>query len=169
VEKEEAETVSPSQKQTVIDRAKEADERGRKADIETSITSSALENKKVVAEIVGEFESDDESSEMLDEMDLDDVVDDFVDDLSEDEDDEDEDEESESVKGVLRYSEVMSMERNMSEAMEEEQSPRSRWLMTTCRYCGDIYRFRSDQPQPPTCGRAQCIAKFEERSRKEVA
>jgi hypothetical protein len=173
MEKGKAETVSLSQTEAVINRAKEADERRKKADMETSITNSAPENEKAVHEIAGKFESNDELSEMLNDMDLDDTVDDVVDDLSEDEDDEDEDEDEDegsvSVAEIIRYSEVTSMERDMTEVMEREERPRSRWLMTTCRYCGDMYRFRSDQPQPPTCGKPQCIAKFEERSKKEVA
>jgi hypothetical protein len=52
------------------------------------------------------------------------------------------------------------------ETMEEiEEKPKNRWLITTCRYCGSIYRFRSDEPQPPTCGKPQCIMKFGESSR----
>jgi hypothetical protein len=52
---------------------------------------------------------------------------------------------------------------------KEEQRPRSRWFLTTCCYCGETFRFRSDEPQPPTCGEPQCIARFEERTRREAA
>ena len=52
---------------------------------------------------------------------------------------------------------------------EEGTGPRSRWLITGCRSCGDMVRFRSDQPKPSTCGKPQCIEKFEERNRNKVA
>ena len=49
------------------------------------------------------------------------------------------------------------------ETMEEvAQRPKNRWLITTCRYCGQMYRFRSEEPQPLTYGKAQCIMKLAE-------
>ena len=160
-------TVSPLQ--TVIDRTKEADARERKVDMKAIITNSALGNEKAVDEIADKFESEDKLSEMLKGMELEDTVDYVVDDPSEDEDDEneDEDEGSESVEEMLIYSEVTAMERYMTE-VTEEQRPRSRWFITTCRYCGEIYRFRSEEPQPPTCGKPQCIMKLEESSKKKA-
>lgn len=52
------------------------------------------------------------------------------------------------------------------EAVEEK--PKSRWLITTCRYCGNMYRFRSDQIQPPTCERPKCVQRYEENSKKKL-
>jgi hypothetical protein len=54
----------------------------------------------------------------------------------------------------------MEEEREMMD--EIEQRPKARWFITTCRYCGQMYRFRSDQPQPPTCGKQQCIMRSEQ-------
>ena len=52
---------------------------------------------------------------------------------------------------------------------EEETRPKSRWLITACRFCGDMIRFRSDEPKPPTCGKPQCIERLEERNKNKMA
>jgi hypothetical protein len=49
--------------------------------------------------------------------------------------------------------------------MEGGTQPMRTWLLSACRSCGRMIRFRSDEPQPPTCGRPQCIERFEERSK----
>jgi hypothetical protein len=51
---------------------------------------------------------------------------------------------------------------------EEETGSKSRWLITACRSCGDMLRFRSDQPKPSTCGKPQCIERFEVRNKNKV-
>ena len=48
---------------------------------------------------------------------------------------------------------------------EEETRPMRVWLLSACRSCGSMIRFLSDEPQPPTCGKPQCIKKFEEKSK----
>jgi len=85
-----------------------------------------------------------------------------------------EDEESEEVRELLRdpirivprvkKARPRPTRVHLSETEEEEEveiKPRSRWLITTCRYCGNIYRFRSNEQKPPTCGKPQCIEKLE--------
>ena len=53
--------------------------------------------------------------------------------------------------------------------MEEvEEKRRFRRLIKACRYCGRLYSFRTDQPEPATCGMAQCITKFEESSKEKA-
>ena len=54
------------------------------------------------------------------------------------------------------------------EEIEEDEGPRGRWLVTGCRSCGDMVRFRSDQPKPLTCGKPQCVQKFEERNKNKA-
>jgi hypothetical protein len=54
-------------------------------------------------------------------------------------------------------------EYRLPEERETEVSAKSRWLLTTCRYCFRMYRFRSDEPEPLTCGAPQCLEKFRER------
>jgi rubrerythrin len=140
-------------------------------------TSIKTSNASADVELNGDGGSDltevidsDELLEMFDVMGVDDtaeVVAKFP--RVEDSDDED----SERSQELLRSPTIRrpkprpkSRARSVERVTEEtEGAPRSRWFMTTCRYCGNIYRFRSDQLQPPTCGRPQCISKFEESSR----
>jgi hypothetical protein len=85
---------------------------------------------------------------------------------------EDDDEESEGVRELLRdpiriapsrkkprFSSMRIPSRNTEED-NIDQRPKSRWLITTCRYCGNMYRFRSSEQRPPTCGKPQCLAKL---------
>ena len=51
------------------------------------------------------------------------------------------------------------------ETREKTRVIKSRWLITSCRSCGDIIRFRANQPVPLTCGKPQCIERFEERNK----
>ena len=181
VEKEKIEMASVLQQQATDRGARNLGRRKGGTAAKRIITNAALNDAQTAKAELEEEESDaqftidsDELSEVLEVMDLDDAVD-----VASDSPD-DEDEESRSIQELLRYSEGIAkraivsegkaMEEDMDEVTEEEEEERHRsrshWLMTTCRYCGDIYRFRSDQVQPPTCGRPQCITKFEERSKK---
>jgi len=133
-----------------------------------AVSKVELEEEEVGTELT--IDSN-ELGEVLNFMDLDDPVDVIA--------DSPEDEESRNVQEMLRYSResvrgimnlgVTPMEGDMIEVMEERgQRPKNRWLITTCRYCGEIYRFRSEEPQPPTCGKPQCIMKLEESSKKKA-
>lgn len=125
-----------------------------------------------------------EESEMVEELDTDELVEalEFIF-IGQDNSAEaashssEEDEESESVlepfKDPVRVSRRAKKSRNapvkINTTEEMEERPRSRWLITTCRCCGNMFRFRSDQSQPPTCGKPECIRKFEERNREKSA
>ena len=123
-------------------------------------------------ELTEEIDSD-ELSDMLEDMEQE-GTDDIASRLAKDE----EDEGSRSTRELMKYSEhrpsrprgtkvKKETKEDLSEPIEEK--PRTRWFMTTCLYCGNIYRFRSDEIQPPTCGKTQCIARFEERMKKKAA
>ena len=114
-----------------------------------------------------------EISELMEFMEADDSVDDISQSSEEDED-------SENVQRLYvnprqivsrakkpRYMSNRSYtsEDTGEETREETRVIKSRWLMSSCRSCGDIIRFRANQPKPPTCGRPQCIEKLEGRNK----
>ena len=143
-----------------------------------NIPDLELEVQDLGTELIDEIE-DDELSEITDSIDQDYMVN-VVSDLLEKDN-----EESSGVQELTSYPEhkperavtsgnrrgaKKDMAENTSyENWETDQKPRVRWLMTTCLYCGDMYRFRSDQPQSPTCGNPRCIEKFEERMKRKLA
>ena len=123
-------------------------------------------------ELTEEIDSD-ELSDILEDMEQEDT-DDIASHLVKDE----EDEESRNTRELMKYPEHRPSGPKSSKTKKEtredvsegiEGKPRTRWFMTTCLYCGNIYRFRSDEIQPPTCGRSQCIARFEERMKRKAA
>jgi hypothetical protein len=57
-------------------------------------------------------------------------------------------------------------DRDTYDETQEDRNFKSRWLITTCRYCRNMFRFRSDQPKPATCGKPECVRKFEEKAGK---
>jgi|GEM_PF-1885582 len=139
-------------------------------DDDTQVSDVALEDEDI--DITEEIDSD-ELSDLLEDIEQEDTND-IVSHLSDD----GEDEESKNTRELMKYSEYRPstpkssrVKKQTKEGVSEriEEKPRTRWLMTTCLYCGDIYRFRSDQIQPPTCGKPQCTARFEERMRNKVA
>jgi hypothetical protein len=83
------------------------------------------------------------------------------------------DDESEGVRELLRdpiriapsgkKPRLRAMKIPLRETADDDadQRPKSRWLITTCRYCGSMYRFRSSEQRPPTCGKPQCLTKLE--------
>jgi len=89
-----------------------------------------------------------------------------------------EDDDSESVRRLYvnprhivpkgKNQRYTSKRTSVSEGTEEGTRPTSRWRLSACRSCGSMIRFRSDELQPPTCGKPQCIEKFEERSKNRV-
>ncbi len=142
------------------------------SDDDTQVSDVDLEDEDIDMDLTEEIDSD-ELSDLLEDMDQEDTND-IVSHLADDE----EDEESRNARELMKYSGHRSSipkgskirkqtKEDVSEGIEEK--PRTRWFMTTCLYCGDIYRFRSDQIQPPTCGKPQCIARFEERTKRKVA
>ena len=138
--------------------------------IEISNVSSDVELDKEGEIDLTEVIDSDELLEMFDVMGMDDTAE-VVAKLprEEDSDDEDPDGSLETLGSpVIKKptSRSRSRTRSVERVTEETEGElKSRWFITTCRYCGNIYRFRSDQPQPPTCGKPQCISKFEESSR----
>jgi hypothetical protein len=134
---------------------------------------------------IPDVDPEDEDIELTEEIDSDELSDILEDLEQEDTDDiashlvkDEEDEESRNTRGLMKYSEhrpsrpkSSKIKREAKEDVSEdiEEKPRTRWFMTTCLYCGNIYRFRSDQIQPPTCGNPQCVARFEERMKKKAA
>jgi len=155
-----------------------------KGDRQTMRKSSAMDSKEVqkhesafdaenneVEDI--ELLDDIEISELIELMEVDDSVDTISQRLEEDDD-------SESVQRSYvnprhmvpkakkpRY--ISKRTFTSEETKEETTIVKSRWLISSCRSCGDIIRFRADQPQPPTCGKPQCIERFEERNKNKVA
>lgn len=138
-----------------------------KEEIEDSIEEPDLiiDTEPEEPEILGEEEiipeeiDTSELSEILNKIDEeDDTLEDVIELIKEDE-----------PSDIAPTTEIADLdEDSIVEILEEvEQRPKSRWLITTCRYCGDMYRFRSDQAQPPTCGKQRCLVKFEELSRKK--
>ena len=87
----------------------------------------------------------------------------------------DEDEDSEDVrvltanpKRIVRKvekSRATSTGASIGKDTEGETRPMNQWLLSACRSCGTMIRFRSDEPKPPTCGKPQCVQRFEERSK----
>jgi hypothetical protein len=83
-------------------------------------------------------------------------------------------EDSESFQELLGYSDglvsgkaIPRFKRRKNNTMKEvEEEPRFRRLLTVCPYCGNLYSFRTDQPDPATCGMSKCIKRFEEKNRK---
>jgi hypothetical protein len=162
-----------SRRESVIDEARTVDRHERKADIRSTTkvkvrgSKAVLEDRESVPEFLEELDSHG-VSEALEFMELDNPIE-IVGYRPE------EDEESEDVQrpfrdpahivGRVTKSRVRSREREING--ETEQKPRSCWFITTCVYCGNIFRFRSDQPQPPTCGRPECIMRFEQRVREK--
>jgi len=141
-------------------------------DDDTQISDVTLEDEDIDMDLTEEIDSD-ELSDLLEDMEQEDTND-IVSHLSDD----GEDEESKNARELMKYSEYRSstpksskVKKQTKEGVSEgtEGKARTRWFMTTCLYCGDIYRFRSDQIQPPTCGKPQCIARLEERMRNKVA
>jgi hypothetical protein len=139
-------------------------------DDDVQIADVDLEDEDI--ELTEEIDSD-ELSDILEDMEQE-GTDDIVSHLVKDE----EDEESRNTRELMKYSEhrpsrpkSLKVRKETREDVSEgmEKKPRTRWFMTTCLYCGNIYRFRSDEIQPPTCGKPQCIARFEERMRKKAA
>jgi len=140
-------------------------------DLELTEEPEAIETE---GEIDGE-----ELSDLLDVIEQEEESIDEVIDLMKDEDD------PETVQKLLKYSDdskkatttSVVLDTDEDDTVEEpvdvdeeiEQKPKSRWLITTCRYCGNMYRFRSDQTQPPTCGRPKCVSRYEETSKKKAA
>lgn len=134
---------------------------------------------------ISDMDLEDEDMELTEEIDGDELSDILEDMEQEDTDDiashllkDEEDEESNNTRGLMKYSEHRPSRPKSSKAKKEtredvsegiEEKPRTRWFMTTCLYCGNIYRFRSDEIQPPTCGKPQCVARFEERMKNRVA
>jgi hypothetical protein len=110
-------------------------------------------------------------TELVEFMEADDSVDEIIYSSEEDED-------SESVRTLYinpkhiipkaKKPMPISTRASLDEETEEGTGPTIRWLITGCRSCGDMVRFRSDQPKPPTCGRSQCVEKFEERSKASM-
>lgn len=145
---------------------------GTVSDDDTQVSDVDPADEDIDIDLTEEIDSD-ELSDLLEDMEQENTND-IVSHLANDE----EDEESKNARGLMRYSEYRSStpksskfkkqtKEDVSEGIEEK--PRTRWFMTTCLYCGDIYRFRSDQIQPPTCGKPQCIARFEERMKRKAA
>ena len=149
-----------------------------KQESESDIAMELAEEPEVTEADV-EIDSE-ELSDLLEVIEQEEESIDEVIDLIKDED------EPEDIKKLLKYSDDDSTvkvvtpeipdidseteEDEAVEVVEEfEHKPKSRWLITTCRYCGDMYRFRSDQTQPPTCGRPKCISRFEEINKKKAA
>jgi hypothetical protein len=139
-------------------------------DDDIQIPDVDLEDEDI--ELTEEIDSD-ELSDILEDMDQE-GTDDIASHLLKDE----EDEESRNARELMKYSgnrpsrpKSSKVKKGTKEDVSEgiEEKPRTRWFMTTCLYCGNIYRFRSDQIQPPTCGKPQCTARFEERMRNKVA
>ncbi len=131
-----------------------------------------LEDDESASEITAELDSD-ELSEVLDFMKPDNPAD-IVSYRP------DEDEETDGIQEPFRYPRQVSgrkkkstqkaiEDRGSGSREETEQKLKSRWFITTCRYCGNMFRFPSDQPQPSTCGRPDCILKEESRKRETVA
>ena len=87
-----------------------------------------------------------------------------------------EDEDSEDVralaanpKGIVRKvekSRFTSTRVRINRDTTEETRLMRRWLLSTCRSCGSMISFRSDEPHPPTCGKPQCVERFAERSKQ---
>lgn len=85
----------------------------------------------------------------------------------------DEDEDSEDVMALIanpkriarkvKKSRSTSTRASIGKDTKEETQPMRRWHLSSCRSCGILIRFRSDEPHPPTCGKPQCIERFEER------
>ena len=90
----------------------------------------------------------------------------------------DEDEDSDDVRALnanpkrivrkVKKSVPKSVRARTDRYTEEETRPMRIWLLSACRSCGSMIRFRSDEPQPPTCGKPQCIERFEERSKTGI-
>ena len=159
--------------------------RAGQSDMKNSAKSTAGETILDDAVQIPDVDLEDEDIELTEEIDSDELSDMLEDMEQEGTDDiashllkDEEDEESRNTRELMKYSErrpsrpksskvKKGTKEDVSEAIEEK--PRTRWFMTTCLYCGNIYRFRSDEIQPPTCGKPQCIARFEERMKKKVA
>jgi rubrerythrin len=142
---------------------------------DASVSEVELEEDRLETDLTQEIDSDD-LSEILDIMGMDDAVD-VIAGIPR----ELEDEDSANFQELLRYSDssasgkatAKSRKRRkdmVEDTMEDmEEKPRFRRLVVTCRYCGRLYSFRTDQPQPPTCGSPQCITKLEGHSKDKLA
>jgi len=123
---------------------------------------TAGDSKDKTEDLTEEIDSD-ELAILLDIMGMDDA-DEVMPNIPVKEDDED----SEDSQELLAYSHKFASGRTTyrprreEKKMEVEVKRKFRRLVKSCRYCGRLYSFRTDQPEPTTCGMAQCIAKYEE-------
>ncbi|MFC1718112.1 hypothetical protein ACFL6S_30935 [Candidatus Poribacteria bacterium] len=128
---------------------------------------STLEMEEEAIGDIGVLDSS-EVNELVDLMESDTALDDILYRSDEDEDSEDVRALNANPKRIVRKVKRLvstSMRANIDRYTEEETRPLRKWLLSACRSCGTMIRFRSDEPQPPTCGKPQCIERFEERSK----
>jgi rubrerythrin len=137
---------------------------------------------------VTQEELDDDLSELLEAIEKDEIDEDIennllseedenIDDLKDDEES-DEYENTRKIKTLLKQprkkashyktSASRSLNVGYDDSTDETPKLKSRWLLTTCRYCGTMYRFRTDEPQPPNCGKPQCVERFKEASKGQI-
>ena len=129
-----------------------------------------LEIKAEAIEDIGILDSS-EANELMELMESDATIDDIRYRSDEDEDSEDIRTLTANPKRIVRKvekSRSTSTRASINRDTKEETGPKSRWLISACRSCGDMIRFRSDEPKPPTCGKPQCIERFEERNKNKM-